>query len=118
KKPLGVNLNLKQPNSIEIFIDRSLGRKIAEPLIAAGVTVHLHDDYFEQGANDEVWLTEVGQRKWSVLTKDKRIRHRAIEREALLGAKVKAFFFMSGNVPFNEMAEIVVKALPRISRIV
>ncbi|MCC6452388.1 MAG: hypothetical protein IT171_05820 [Acidobacteria bacterium] len=106
----------KRPDSIEIFIDRALGRRIAESLIEAGAIVHLHDDYFAQGVEDEVWLTKVGEFGWVVLTKDKHIRYRTIEREALMNARVKAFIFMSGNVSFSDMTQIVAKALPAIER--
>lgn len=108
----------KPPDPIEIFVDRALGRRIAGPLIGAGAIVHLHDDHFDQGVEDKVWLTEVGRLGWVVLTKDQRIRYRAIEREALLSAGIKAFIFMSGNVPFSDMAQIIAKALPAIEKFV
>ena len=82
------------------------------------MTVHLHDDHFPQNADDELWLTEVGKRGWIVLTKDKWIRRRALERDALLAAKLKAFCFMSGNVSFDDMAKIIVDALPAIRKVV
>lgn len=77
----------------------------------------MHDDYFSQGIEDEVWLLEVGKREWVVLTKDQRIRYRTIERNALLNAGIRAFFFMSGNISFPEMAEIIAGALPRMRRV-
>lgn len=117
KKRSGVNLSSKPLESLDIFIDASLGRKIAEPLRDAGANVFLHDDYFAQGVEDEIWLTEVGKKGWIVLTKDKMIRRRTIEREALINANVKAFVFMSGSIPFSDMAQIFVKALPSINRI-
>ena len=111
-------MNFKPLKSLEIFIDRSLGRKIAGPLREVGARVFLHDDYFAQGVEDEVWLTEAGKNGWIVLTKDKMIRRRTIEREALLNANVKAFFFMSGSIAFSEIAQILVKALPAIEKVV
>ena len=104
-------------DSLEIFVDRSLGKKIALPLIEAGATVHLHDDYFEQNVEDQEWLAEVGERGWLVLTKDQWIRRRPLEREALLAANLKVFCFMSGSVPFSEIAEAFAKALPAIRKI-
>jgi len=41
-------------------------------------------------SKDEVWLTEAGKHDWVVVTRDLHIRYRAIEREALLGAGVRA----------------------------
>ena len=111
-------MSSKPLESINIFIDRSLGRKIAEPLREAGANVFLHDDYFAQDVVDEEWLAEVGTRGWIVLTKDKMIRRRTIEREALLNANVKAFFFMSGNIPFAEVAQIIARALPAIQKFI
>jgi predicted nuclease of predicted toxin-antitoxin system len=118
KKQSGASLKSKLLDPIEIFIDRALGRRIAEPLKKAGAIVHLHDDHFDQGVDDEVWLTEVGRRGWVVITKDQRIRYRAIEREALINAGVRAFIFMSGNVAFSDMAEIIAKTLPRIEKFI
>lgn len=113
-----MSLNSKPLDALKIFIDRSLGKKIAVPLREAGAEVFLHDDYFAQDVEDEEWLLEVGRKGWIVLTKDKMIRKRTIEREALLNAKVKAFFFMSGSIPFAEIAQIFVKALPSIKKFV
>ncbi len=94
-----------------------MGRKIGELLRASGPIVHLHDDHFPQDTEDVEWLTEVGKRNWLVLTKDKWIRRRQLERDALLAAKLRVFCFMSGNVPFREMAEIISKALPSILKL-
>jgi predicted nuclease of predicted toxin-antitoxin system len=112
KKRSDANSTSKPLEPYEIFVDRSLGRKIAEPLIAAGAVVRLHDDYFAQDVEDQDWLREVGKHGWLILTKDKRIRRRPIEREALLRANLKVICFMSGNVSFPEMSEIIAGALP------
>lgn len=85
-------------------------------MIQAGGIVHLHDDYFAQNVEDEEWLRAVGSRGWLVLTKDQKIRYRQLEREALLNANLKVFCFMSGNVAFPDMANIIAKALPAILR--
>ena len=86
KKPSGASLN-SPPEPLVFFVDRSLGRKIIpEALRHAGEEVRIHDEHFPQNAKDEVWLTEVGQRGWIVLTKDTHIRYRATESAALLAA--------------------------------
>ncbi|MFN0141589.1 MAG: hypothetical protein ACKVQW_16070 [Pyrinomonadaceae bacterium] len=117
KKRSGANSNSKPLDSLEIFIDRSLGKKIALPLKEAGARVHLHDDYFEQDVEDQEWLTEVGKRGWLVITKDQWIRRRPLERDSLLNANLKVFCFISGSIPFSEMAEVFVRALSAIRRI-
>jgi hypothetical protein len=52
-----------------------------------------------------------------VLTRDKRIRYRQLERLALQAAKVKAFVFTGGNVTSKDTGDILVKALPRMKNI-
>lgn len=95
------------------LLDRSLGKEIiATALRAAGADVRIHDDLFAQDARDQDWLPEVGTKGWTVLTKDSHIKHRLVERTALLEAGVRAFVLVSGNITGSEMATIFVKALP------
>jgi predicted nuclease of predicted toxin-antitoxin system len=107
----------KPPESPTLFLDRSLGKKtVAEALRAAGATVEVHDDHFPEDARDETWLTEVGKREWIVLTKDRRIRFRTIERTSLISARVRAFVLTAGDIDGHAMAVAFVKALPKILR--
>lgn len=95
------------------FVDRSLGRKkVPEALRRAGATVEVHDDHFPQSTPDQTWLKEVGRRGWIVLTADRRIRYRSLEREALLAAGVQAFVLTS--IPGPEMGAIFAAALARM----
>jgi predicted nuclease of predicted toxin-antitoxin system len=100
-----------------LFVDRSLGRIIiATALRAHGVEVHTHDAHFPENARDEEWLAEVGRRGWAVITKDARIRYRETELVALVAGGVKAFVLTRGDLSGPEMAAILVRALPRLSR--
>jgi hypothetical protein len=49
------------------------------------------------GAADTAWLPVIGQAGLVVLTRDKRIRSRPLERQALLGHNVRACFLTSGG---------------------
>ena len=81
------------------FIDRSVGKKtVARPLRDAGLKVELHDDHFPQDAPDEEWLTEIGRRRWCVITRDDRIRYRHLEAQAVRSAKVAMFVIVSKNL--------------------
>ena len=100
------------------FIDRSAGKKIADPLREDGLTVELHDDHFAQDAPDEEWLTEVGRRKWFVITRDERIRYRYLEAAAAYNARVGMFVIVSKNLTGPQTAEAVLKALGRIRRFI
>jgi PIN domain-containing protein len=71
---------------------------------------------FPQDARDLDWLPEVGKLGWTVLTKDSHIKHRLVERTALLESGVRAFVLVSGNLTGPEMAKIFVTALPKMTR--
>lgn len=77
------------------FVDRSLGKSIAEGLRDVGLSVvTMADAYGEragQSLKDEVWLADAGRYGWVVLTKDERIRRRPAERDALISARVRVF---------------------------
>ncbi len=49
------------------------------------------------GAADTAWLPVIGQAGLVVLTRDKRIRSRPLERQALLASGVRACFLTSGG---------------------
>jgi hypothetical protein len=96
------------------FIDRSAGKKIAAPLRDAGLSIELHDDHFAQDAPDEEWLTEVGRRKWYVITRDDRIRYRRIEIAAAYAARVGMFVIVSKHLTGPQSADIVLAAIGRM----
>jgi predicted nuclease of predicted toxin-antitoxin system len=110
-------LNSKPLEPLTFFLDRSLGREIiATALRQSGLRIEIHDDHFAADERDEIWLRDVGNRGWIVLTKDRRIRYRTIEREALLSSGVRAFVLTSGNVTGQEMAQLFVKSINRMKR--
>ena len=118
KKPSGASLpSPREP--LVFFVDRSLGRKVIPgALREAGEEVRIHDDYFPQDAKDEAWLAEAGKNGWVVLTKDKHIRYRTVEIQALRAAKVRAFVITAGgDLSGAEVSQIFVKALPVIKRL-
>lgn len=90
---------------------------MAEALRNAGATVELHRDHFADDAPDVEWLDVVGRRGWVVLTKDDAIRRNPLERRALLAANVRAFILTSQNMSGSDMAELVVRVLPRIEKL-
>lgn len=82
----------------------------------SGATVLIHDDHFAPAEKDSHWLRVAGEKGWIVLTKDSRIRYRALEKMTLMKAGVAAFILTSADLKGNEMAEIFVKALPAICK--
>lgn len=101
-----------------LYLDESVdGETLAAALVAAHIKVERATRNFSRGTPDEVWLPEVGRRGWIVLTRDKRIRYRTLERVALTAAAVRAFVFTGGNVGAKETAAILVQACRAIDRI-
>ncbi len=100
------------------FIDRCLGKKLAESLRNAGALVEIHDDHFSQDINDEDWLRIVGERNWVVLTKDKKIASRSLELEAVAEGNVRLFALVGGNVRGVVMAQAFVNALENMQKFI
>lgn len=97
------------------FVDRSIGRHIAVTALRdAGYEVIAHDERFSQDTPDEEWLPEAGRNGWIVITRDKMIRRRQNELEAMCVAKVVAFVVTAGNATGEEIAAILVKHADRM----
>lgn len=102
----------------EFFLDRSLGRITASRLRSAGYVVHLIADHYPDDASDvpdEEWIAEGCSNGWVLLTKDKRIRYRAEELEALHEGHL--FCLASGNMDIDAMTQAFLDALPKIERV-
>jgi hypothetical protein len=91
---------------------------VATRLRQAGVQVEVHSDHFPDTEKDEAWLSVVGKRRWVVISKDDAVRRRELERRALVKARVRAFFVTSAEFSGVQNAEIILKALSRIERMV
>ncbi len=116
-KRSGVNSASKPPKPPTFFLDHSLGtQKVRSALVAQGAVVEVLIDHFDQSVEDVIWLPEVGRRGWVVLTKDKRIRNRKLEINALMDAGVAAFVLTAGEMRGEEMGEVFATALPRMLR--
>ncbi|MEI7837551.1 MAG: hypothetical protein WCK05_14220, partial [Planctomycetota bacterium] len=108
----------KPPETPILFLDESLdSESVATALENAGAKVKRATKLFPRGTADEIWLEEAGKCDWIVLTRDKRIRYRHLERQSLQQAGVRTFVFIGGNVTIKDTTTILVKALPRILRI-
>lgn len=108
----------KPPEPLTFFLDESLDSgSIVTALREAGATVERLTDHFSKGTPDEKWLAEAGRKRWIVLTRDKRIRYRQLERLALQKAGVRAFVFTGGNVTIKDTGVILAGALERMSKI-
>ena len=100
------------------FIDECLGgRLLAAALEAAGFEARLARAEFPPGTRDIDWLPVVGQRGWIVLTKDRHIRRRELEIQALVSARARAFVLTAADLTGPQQAAVFIRALPKILRI-
>jgi hypothetical protein len=91
-------------------------KPILDALTQFGVKHERHGRHFPPGTEDVVWLPFVGERGWTIITKDKRIRYNELEKSAVIENRVREFYFSSGNYSGAEMADILIAALPAIVR--
>ncbi len=74
-----------------IFVDRSIPRAVADALNIVRDDVRWLEDEYQHDTKDTVWLPDVGSRGWLVISRDKKIRTRPAERQALLDGGVGCF---------------------------
>jgi PIN like domain len=111
---------MPRPREVPVFfIDHCLGtEKVAKRLRQAGVDARvLVDEGFAEDSDDVEWLPVVAAKGWAVLTKDKRIRRRAIEREAINESSAGAFILAASGLGGDAIADALARALPRMIRI-
>ena len=75
--------------------------EVVEALQRAGIRFQRHRNHFPSYAPDRELLRKVGQRRWILITADKRQRTRPLERQLIVLFKVREFVFTSaaaGNI--------------------
>lgn len=87
---------------------------ILDELRKGGMRMESHHKRFRHNTLDEVWLPEVGEKKWVVLMRDKAIGRHLLELDALLDGKAKAFVISSKGLKDAQSAALVLKSLPKI----
>lgn len=103
------------PTAPIFFVDISLGKnQVAEALRDAGACVEIHADHFALDEKDAVWLSEVAQRGWIILTKDQKIAYRTLEQVAIALSSARVFALSSGDISGDQMGEAFRKALKKM----
>ena len=100
-----------------LFVDRNLGRHIiADRLRAEGMTVEVHDDHLPQDAPDEDWIALVGAKGWVAITKDRNVRYRAAELNAIRQHSARVIVIRMKSATGLDHAALLVKGRRRIAR--
>lgn len=73
-------------------------------------------DTFGTGVKDVDWLPMVGAKGWVLITKDKQIRRRTLERDALTRSGVRAFVLTGDGMTGEQQAAVITKALKQMRK--
>jgi hypothetical protein len=92
----------------KFFLDRSLGRKaVPEALRGVGWSIVTLAEHYGVPADEKVadvnWIEEAAKQGWPILMKDKRIRHRQAEINAVVEHKARCFVITRGDLPSADM---------------
>lgn len=90
--------------SIVYFTDRDLGKHFPEILVSGGLDVRRHPDHFPPDCPDEDWLKAVGEKGWVAVTRDRRIRYKPNELEAVKKHGV-VLLVVIGKTPYPVLAK-------------
>lgn len=86
-------------SQLKFFLDRSLGKQVAQLLRAAEFDLITLGEYYGeqegQRVQDEAWLQLCGENGWPVLTADTQIKYKASEKKALIDYKAQLFVLPS-----------------------
>ena len=103
--------------SLTFFLDHQIGRYVvAEALRAAGANVEVHLDHVRGDAPDLDWIPVVGKHGWVLITKDQNIRRNPLERAAYEAAKLRGFVVTGKDMGGKELADLLVRCLPGMTR--
>lgn len=105
----------------DLFLDRSLGRKIVPELLRAeGLRLGTLSEHYGIPADEEIadeeWLELAGSSGKAVLMKDTRIRYNRAEREAVKRHGVRCFCLTRQDLTGPEMAARFIANLEAITR--
>jgi hypothetical protein len=108
----------REPPLPELFTDRNLGSEVVPSALEdQGLTVYRMVDFYgeELAEEDDVeWIEEVTDLGLVILTKDKGIRRKEAEKEAVLRCGAKMFCLPTGELTGRQMADRFVHHRHRI----
>ena len=98
------------------FFDNCMSASLVEILKILGVDACHLRDHFPQDTADEVWIPEIGAKRWTIISGDFRIYKNAAQRAILVQANVKTVWMPQGfvNKTAWDQAAWIVKAWPTI----
>jgi hypothetical protein len=115
KTPFGASLIARPEPAPTFYVDESIFSKaLVTELKAAGIVFDRVGITIPFGAADDVWLTHCGRHSHIALTRDQRIRYRALEKQALVDYGVACFTFTQGQATAIQCASRIVSLALKI----
>ena len=119
---MGETLEGSLAREFVFFVDRTFGsKKLPRLLRQAGLRIRVHDEEYRGKRSlevgDDEWMALCGSNGWIALTEDREIGHRLAQRARVKRTGIKLFAFRTANKRAEEVAAILLKAVPRILEI-
>ena len=98
---------------LTFFFDRCVGKRVPRALLELGTKcdfiVKYHEgEGYKHNLDDDIWLTEVGRKKWIVLSYDTKWQDEAPATEAIRQHKVGCFYlYGASSQAFHRLASFV-----------
>lgn len=99
-------------------MDRDLGPRFADALIAVGVQARRHVDYFVHDTPDDVWLSDVTSRGWVVLTHDAKMRYTSLIRDSIIDINARVFLIAAHKLSSEQYSNLFINSLPKVLRFI
>ncbi|MCH8877709.1 MAG: DUF5615 family PIN-like protein [Chloroflexi bacterium] len=97
-----------------VFFDMNLSPALVRGLAEFGEDVVHLTDVFPPATPDALWLANIGQRGWILVTRDRAITRRPVERAALKKHKVGAFYLLGKDMNTWDQVRQVIRCWHRI----
>ena len=102
---------------MRFFVDHNLSPQLATGMKGFGEDVVHLTEFFPEDVDDTDYLRHIGSKGWFLVTRDKRIRYRPAELEALKQSGVGAFFMGGKNRTRCELIQQLVRHWPRMKEL-
>lgn len=80
------------------------------------MTVHVHQDHFQQREKDHLWVPKAAKEGWPIISPDLKISRHIIEVEAVMTSGAAMFCMSGAHYPADEQARNFLRCLPTVLR--
>jgi|SRR5690606_27735915 len=107
---------MSTPPSARFYVDENLDGRFADVLEAGGVDVVRCRELNLRAVPDAVWIPRVTRLGLIIVTGDRLIRYRTVEREALRASRSRVLFIRVGDARHDELGRIFVDSHSIVQR--